>query len=166
MSNANPQPKPPFEVHTFNVSGEFIERQAFNISDLEVAETIARNYSEEHSGFAQILDANGNVVIYEMNQPRAQEVPSGLLQTEEVSKVPYSIFMQQPSGDLPQDGVETTYYRASREDLQKTCAEVQNLLGPEVAAMVKAAFGRAGYYRFELLVGSTSLKIYKHPSAK
>ena len=82
----------------------------------------------------------------------------------EPSPVPYSIFLQKPSPDIDPKGQTIIRMNLALPNLAE-CG-TRGLIPPEVmpfVTMADRAF-RQGYYRFELIVGDWSIKIYKHPN--
>jgi hypothetical protein len=82
----------------------------------------------------------------------------------EPSPVPYSIFINSPAVMTEETGIERLSLSLSVRDLSS--CNVRGLVPDEAFPfidMAKNAF-RRGYYRFELIVGDLSIRIYKHPN--
>lgn len=80
----------------------------------------------------------------------------------EPSPVPYSVFILRPSPDLNTAGREKVDIKLALADLD----HVEPLVPAEIRPFfqgIRQAF-RAGYYRFELVVGDWSIRVYKHPN--
>jgi hypothetical protein len=80
----------------------------------------------------------------------------------EPSPVPYSIFIQRPSPDIDPAGQEIYKINLALKELY----HLDNMVPPETRPFLKLAEQafRNGYYRFELIVGDWSIKVYKHPN--
>jgi hypothetical protein len=78
------------------------------------------------------------------------------------SPVPFSIILQRPSPDLPQDGVEKFYMTAAAKDVETvTQAAALQIQSAGLTKFIKDVFD-SGYHRLEIVVGDLSIKIYKH----
>lgn len=80
------------------------------------------------------------------------------------SPVPFTLIIQTPSPDLPQAGGETLYLKASCKDIVTVTKELSIYVdNNSLAKFVRDCFD-SGYYRLEITLGGTSIKIYKHPN--
>jgi hypothetical protein len=80
------------------------------------------------------------------------------------SPVPYSLILQRPSMDLPQDGVEKFYMTGASKDIDSIIKGVSlQIESTGLNRFIKDAF-ESGHYRLEVIIGDLSIKIYKHPN--
>lgn len=96
------------------------------------------------------------------------------LQTPEVtaqdkgapSPVPYSVMIQKPSPDIDPQGQVVIRINLALKSLDN--ATLERLIPGDCRIFVEWARKSflAGYYRFELIVGDWSIKVYKHPNNK
>jgi hypothetical protein len=80
------------------------------------------------------------------------------------SLVPYSVFINSPAVMTEETGIERLSLSLAVSDLSS--CNVNGKIPVEAqpfVEMARKAF-RAGYYRFELVVGDLSIRIYKHPN--
>jgi len=82
----------------------------------------------------------------------------------EPSPVPYSIFIKSPAVDTEEQGIERYTLSVAVSDLSS--CHTDKLVPVDCRPWVEAArmAFRRGYYRFELIVGDWSIRIYKHPN--
>jgi hypothetical protein len=81
------------------------------------------------------------------------------------SPVPYSLIVQYPSPDLPQEGIEKIYFTGAFKDVATLRSALHNIL-PEyvVGTFIRDSFEKFGAYRLEIIIAEWSIKIYKHPN--
>lgn len=80
------------------------------------------------------------------------------------SPVPYSVFINSPAVSTEEAGIERLSLSLAVASLSS--CNIKGLVPDEARPfidMAREAF-RAGYYRFELVVGDLSIRIYKHPN--
>jgi hypothetical protein len=80
------------------------------------------------------------------------------------SPVPYSVFINSPAVMTEEAGIERLSLSLAVASLSS--CNIKGLVPDEARPfidMAREAF-RAGYYRFELVVGDLSIRIYKHPN--
>lgn len=82
------------------------------------------------------------------------------------SPVPFTLLMQRPSPDIDAAGVPTIYVRGSYRELWELLSDVRKQfnVSDDFIRFLSWAFESGGYYRFELIVGDWSIKVYKHPN--
>lgn len=82
----------------------------------------------------------------------------------EPSPVPYSIFIKSPAVDTEETGIARLSLSLALSCLDEYCVKdaVPRMALPFVE-MARKSFNN-GYYRFELIVGDLSIRIYKHPN--
>lgn len=118
---------------------------------------------------AEFKDGPVYSIPYSDQEPK-EPSPLGAIQVPELtpqdqgepSPVPYSIFINSPVPTEQRPGdkiVDIKLAVAFRTD-------VKGFVPPEVEEFINMAFVafEAGYYRFELVVGGWSIRVYKHPN--
>lgn len=82
----------------------------------------------------------------------------------EPSPVPYSIFIKSPAVDTQEEGIEKINISLALKDLDADT--LRWYIPQDVRTLVEFARNcfEGGYYRFELIVGDWSIRVYKHPN--
>jgi hypothetical protein len=82
----------------------------------------------------------------------------------EPSPVPYIIFIKSPAVDTEEPGIERLNVSLALKSLDLW--DIKHCVPPSCQPFVEMADNafRRGYYRFELVVGDLSIRIYKHPN--